>query len=87
MNVKEIVKEWLIEYGGDGLWNEEIPCGCGRDDLAPCGELKLDCQKGYKSICQTCGHDWYYQKPKIVIKSCDMCEVARRQKGGNDEQR
>lgn len=29
--------------GADGLWNHNGPCGCGRDDLAPCGGIKTDC--------------------------------------------
>jgi hypothetical protein len=36
MDVKTIVREYLIKHGHDGLCNED--CGCGLDDFAPCGE-------------------------------------------------
>jgi len=35
MTVEEIIKEYLTTNGYDGLCCED--CGCGIDDLAPCG--------------------------------------------------
>ncbi len=48
---KEIVEDWLRKNGYDGLWQDtEEGCGCGLDDLAPCGEVNMeDCRAGYKS--------------------------------------
>ncbi len=43
MTVLEIVRKYLEENGYDGLCNPELECGCGLSDLAPCGELGLDC--------------------------------------------
>lgn len=56
MNVKKIVKAWLIENGYDGLYGGE--CECSLDDLMPCFD---DCEAGYKKDCD-CGdpdHDFH----------------------------
>jgi len=55
--VEGILRDWLQENGYNGLWNDE-PCGCGVDDLAPCGETPLDCMPGHKGIItETNNHD------------------------------
>lgn len=36
-------KEELIAMGADGLYSTHGPCGCGLDDLAPCGEQCEEC--------------------------------------------
>ena len=42
MTVKEKIVEWLKGMGADGLCCEE--CGCGLDDLSPCGcDSILEC--------------------------------------------
>ena len=48
MTVRDIVEEWLIENGYDGLWHDD--CGCGLDDFMPCnGERCVaECEPGYK---------------------------------------
>ena len=52
MNLKELVKDWLVAHGYDGLYNnyDEL-CnnhsgGCRINDLFPCGGLN-DCQPAY----------------------------------------
>ena len=52
-NIKEIVAAWLTEQGYDGLVNLECgdECGCGIDDLLPCGNGCFninDCRAAYK---------------------------------------
>jgi len=43
MTVGEIVKQWLEDHGCDGLCDPDAECGCGIDDLNPCGGLCDDC--------------------------------------------
>ena len=38
-----LIKATMDATGADGLWNGSGPCGCGRDDLAPCGGIQTDC--------------------------------------------
>ena len=47
MTTIEIVKKWLAENGYDGLCNED--CGCGIDDLVPCGEMGNGCVAAFKT--------------------------------------
>lgn len=52
VDVKEIVKDYLTRHGLDGLSND--CCGCGVDDLAPCGEMKQSCRPA-RAVTGTCG--------------------------------
>lgn len=51
MTVKEIVKQFLIDKGYDGLYHGEGMCACLTADLAPCSELSEECRAGYKTSC------------------------------------
>ena len=42
MTVKEIVIRYLQFHGYDGLCN--IDCGCGLDNLMPCGDISEACE-------------------------------------------
>lgn len=44
--VLEILGDWLIENGYEGLWNGD-DCGCRLSDLAPCGEPSNHCMPGH----------------------------------------
>ena len=50
MNIREIVAEWLVEHGYDGLYDPG-ECGCLLDDLMPCDYPSTQCQAGYKIAC------------------------------------
>lgn len=41
MTVRDIVKEYIITHGGDGLCDTD--CGCGIDDLFPCDSNPAEC--------------------------------------------
>jgi len=47
MNVRTIMAEWLGEHGYDGLWCDDIECGCKADDLMPCDSECAACRPGY----------------------------------------
>ena len=48
MTVLEIVKKYLETNGYDGLVAEDRECACETDDLAPCGEIRGDCEAGHR---------------------------------------
>lgn len=48
MNVHDIILAHLAEIGADGLANEDEECGCDKDDLAPCGEVCMDCVPAHR---------------------------------------
>jgi hypothetical protein len=63
MNVKEIVKEYLLNNGYDGLCNDD--CGCCLDDLMPCEGDIGSCEPGYKKPCNCDdGCDFHMSKKK-----------------------
>lgn len=39
------VKARLAAQGFGGLYNPAGPCGCGIDDLAPCGECRVEVEE------------------------------------------
>lgn len=61
--VIEIIKKNLIEEGFDGLYNEDLECGCEVSDLEPCGEIRSDCTAGYKHPGNE-GNDFYIKDHK-----------------------
>lgn len=74
MNVKEIITDYLKDYlkknGYDGLMSVRIDCVCRLDNIAPCGNIQLDCSVGYNTPCDfdcTHGRDGFHikeNKPK-----------------------
>lgn len=53
MNVKEIVFEYLVKRGYDGLYREScVNCRCKIDNLMPCGLNGIQlCKPGYIGDC------------------------------------
>lgn len=49
--VKNIVGEYLLAKGFDGLWHCDAPCGCALDDLEPCGNMSAECKAGHFQPC------------------------------------
>jgi len=51
----DIVREWLLLHGFDGLYNGEDDCGCRLDNMCPCGiEIPNDCRAGYSRPLADC---------------------------------
>ena len=65
ITVEQIVKKYLEENEFDGLFNEYSECSCLVGDLAPCGEIGLDCEAGMRTDCPPeCGaHNWHVESP------------------------
>ena len=40
-DVRSLLQIAIKAIGGDGLCNPDSECGCGTDDLAPCGCINL----------------------------------------------
>jgi len=64
--VKDMVLKWLEDSEYDGLCNETIECGCGKDDLMPCDSVLPDCQAAYR---------WDRDKCK-AFSSCEYASEA-----------
>lgn len=53
MTVYDIIKQFLVDHGYDGLCND--CCACGMKDLFACEEPhQLDCSPGYLIPCNGC---------------------------------
>lgn len=53
--VRNIVVDYLIKNGYEGLVEPDGECGCGLDDLFTCDSENIEgCQPGYKIPCN-CG--------------------------------
>lgn len=63
MNTRQIIQQYLRANGFDGLAADG--CGCGIDDLAPCGgditdckpAKRFDCDGSCSGCCSTGPHD------------------------------
>ena len=54
MDVRDILKEWLIAHGYQGLRSDD-DCACGIDDLMCCDSCPDNCESCYK-VKADCGH-------------------------------
>lgn len=64
MEVQDIVTIYLKENDFDGLYNRDQGCGCGLDDLAPCGENTMNCEPAIEVIPPTEDFDRYFSDRK-----------------------
>jgi hypothetical protein len=49
MNIEKILIKFIENNKFDGLVNNYAECGCGKEDLAPCGQPNLSqCKAAYK---------------------------------------
>ena len=59
-DIVEFVAQHLRKIGADGLCNEVVECGCGLDDLMPCGEIDnlSNCEPAKRVKCtDECEHE------------------------------
>ena len=73
MDVRGIVKDWLITHNYDGLAGDE--CGCGIEDLMACGDGFENCVAGHKAPCD-CGEGCAFHICAASVPSLkDQCET------------
>lgn len=82
MNAKEIIVEYLKKNGFDGLANED--CGCGIDNLCPCGEIQASCSPAKKVLCSNCKAEGCCCRDEnefpfggCYFKAVEICDKAR----------
>lgn len=52
MTCGEIIRDYLIKEGYEGLVDKDCECGCDLNDLIPCdSDNVLKCQAGHKIKC------------------------------------
>lgn len=64
-SIEEIKRGEIKRANADGLYNPDVggdPCGCGLNDMAPCGHISLECMVGYLH------GDMYYSEPQSPLK-------------------
>ena len=73
MKLRDMAREWLSAHGYDGLCNPTTECGCGLDNLMPCGEPGEDCVSAKAD-----GYDDEYGIPMYVPSTAhdaDWCNA------------
>jgi hypothetical protein len=76
--VKDIIELWLKDNGYDGLVNREgyEYCGCGLNDLIPCGGDSIErCEAAYKEKCKRGPMFDCFVLEKGKEKNCGDCDV------------
>jgi hypothetical protein len=51
VTIHDIIKSYLAANNLDGLVSEDGCCACVINDLAPCGDPKMDCSGGVEVPC------------------------------------
>jgi hypothetical protein len=70
--VRLILEDAIKAVGADGVFNADAQCACLVGDLAPCDQMGLDCQIGYRRIC-SCG-DWFLVADRAsTADRCPLC--------------
>jgi len=63
-NVKDIIREYLVANGYDGLFNFDGECACLLDDLMPCEQCCDECIPGYRADDPTGEYDFLMQSER-----------------------
>lgn len=54
MTAHEALIAYMRKHEYSGLFNSFVPCGCGIEDLAPCGDMTDECVLAYRWYCDAC---------------------------------
>jgi len=76
----DIVKEYLIKNGYEGLLNEDEDCGCCVDDLMPCDGAYGQCSPAYKHP-GNAEYDFLMMFDKHT-EDCAACKASKEYDGG-----
>jgi len=68
-DLREYLAERLRDDGYGGLCNRDGECGCGVEDLQPCGDAFRDCALAYRWECEGC-------KIGESTRGCEFYEYA-----------
>lgn len=60
MEIQDIVSKYLKDNDFDGLYNSDNECGCGLDELAPCGESTMNCNPAIEVVPPTEDYDRFF---------------------------
>lgn len=47
MDIRDIVKAYLVTHGYDGLYEPDNDCACKLSDLMPCDQPMQSCRPGH----------------------------------------
>lgn len=72
IEVEQIISDYLKANGYDGLVCEGEKCGCQLGDLAPCGEMRLDCAAAHK-VQQPDGAEYDFMMYEGKKSDCHEC--------------
>jgi hypothetical protein len=77
MNCKQMIEAHLMVNGYEGLFNQNVPCGCELSDLVPCDGEIADCEAGYKHFDprQQCKERWAIFLCKETPEESDWDEI------------
>lgn len=73
MTIMDIVREYLVAHGYDGLCHIETECGCGLEDLFICGNFfSPDCEAAHRVKIMIDGNaeDWFVPGRRITCERC-----------------
>jgi hypothetical protein len=68
LTVISILKSWLKDKGYDGLYNDDLDCGCFIEDIMPCCSYSGACLPGVKKFVQD---DEYFDERTLILGSKD----------------
>ena len=54
LSIREIIREYLVANGYEGLVNADAECGCDLEDLMACSEPGVTCKAAYRYDCTKC---------------------------------